>query len=235
MRTTVHLDDDLLERLRERAQTERTSLTRCINYLLRKALESSLSERPKRRFRQETFRMGVPAFDLEQGAVHRLGVGGPRGSPQTGTAEMKIVDANILLYAVNEDAVHHSLLRGWWENAHSTVTNPSGFAGSYCWHSSGLRLTLARFAQPLQPERAIAVVTEWISHPNTRMVTEIDSHWSDLSRLLKTSGTAGNLTTDAHLASLAISRGAMLVSCDTDFSRFSHLRWENPLDSVDKP
>ena len=47
--------------------------------------------------------------------------------------------------------------------------------------------------------------------------------------LIEKTGVAGNLTADAHLASLAISRGAVLVSCDADFSRFRGLRWENPL------
>ena len=41
-------------------------------------------------------------------------------------------------------------------------------------------------------------------------------------------GDDGNLTTDAHLAALAISHGAVLASCDADFARFSRLRWHNP-------
>jgi predicted nucleic acid-binding protein len=47
--------------------------------------------------------------------------------------------------------------------------------------------------------------------------------------ILEQTGTAGNLTTDAHLAALAISHGAVLVSCDADFARFPKLRWPNPL------
>jgi uncharacterized protein len=42
-------------------------------------------------------------------------------------------------------------------------------------------------------------------------------------------GAAGNLTSDAHLAALAIERGAVLCSADNDFSRFPRLRWSNPL------
>ena len=41
-------------------------------------------------------------------------------------------------------------------------------------------------------------------------------------------GTARNLTTDAHLAVLAIERGYVLYSTDTDFARFAGLRWTNP-------
>jgi hypothetical protein len=42
-------------------------------------------------------------------------------------------------------------------------------------------------------------------------------------------GTGGNLTTDAHLAALALEHGAELCSCDGDCARFPGLRWINPL------
>jgi len=42
-------------------------------------------------------------------------------------------------------------------------------------------------------------------------------------------GSAGNLTTDAQLAALAVEHQAELHSCDTDFARFPGLRWVNPL------
>lgn len=55
-----------------------------------------------------------------------------------------------------------------------------------------------------------------------------EEYWRVLRELLIESGTAGELTTDAHLAALAISHGATPASCDADFGRFPHLRWENP-------
>ncbi len=44
--------------------------------------------------------------------------------------------------------------------------------------------------------------------------------------LLTEAGTAGNLTTDAHLAALAIEHGGRLVSFDRDFARFPGVRLE---------
>ena len=70
----------------------------------------------------------------------------------------------------------------------------------------------------------------WLSLANTCLLREKDEHWEILRTLLAEAGTAGNLTTDAHLATLAISHGAVLVSCDSDFARFRGLRWENPLE-----
>ena len=52
-----------------------------------------------------------------------------------------------------------------------------------------------------------------------------------LRELLEPLGTAGNLTTDAHLAALAIEHGAELCSTDRDFSRFTGLRWADPLEA----
>ena len=56
-------------------------------------------------------------------------------------------------------------------------------------------------------------------------------HASVLRELLEPLGTAGNLTTDAHLAALAIEHGAELCSTDGDFSRFAGLRWANPIEA----
>ena len=76
---------------------------------------------------------------------------------------------------------------------------------------------------------AISKIDEWFSLPNTRLLSEKEEHWMILRSLLAEAGTAANLVTDSHLAALAISSGAILVSCDNDFARFRGLRWENPL------
>jgi predicted nucleic acid-binding protein len=47
--------------------------------------------------------------------------------------------------------------------------------------------------------------------------------------LLKKSGSAGNLTTDAQIAALALQETAILHSNDTDFLRFPGIRLHNPL------
>ena len=79
------------------------------------------------------------------------------------------------------------------------------------------------------PGRWIRMPRSWLSLDSTRVVREKDEHWDVLRLLLAEAGTAANLATDAHLAALAISHGAVLVSCDRDFARFKGLRWENPI------
>jgi len=142
---------------------------------------------------------------------------------------MKVVDANILLYAVNQDSAHHGPMRSWWEDA-VNGDEPVGLCWIVLLAFMRISTNSRAFAQPLSPEQSIAAVDGWLSHPNVRTVTERDHHWAVFRRLLEEAGTAGNLTTDAHLASLAISHGAVLASCDSDFARFRGLQWENPLD-----
>ena len=143
---------------------------------------------------------------------------------------MKIVDLNVLLYAVNRDAVHHAPVRLWWENALS-ASEPIGVAWAVLLGFLRIATNPRIFANPLGLQEVLGRVDIWIAHPNVRVVTETNQHWNILRQLLRETGTYGNLTTDAHLASLAIAQGATLVSCDADFSRFPNLRWENPIAS----
>ena len=141
---------------------------------------------------------------------------------------MKIVDANILLYAVNADSTHHAPVRGWWEAA---LNSDQSIGLPWIVILAFLRLSTHRaaFPKPLTAKQAADKVTAWLACPVVTALSETDQHWATLQRLLAQTGTAANLTTDAHLAAIAISRDAVLVSCDNDFGRFADLRWENPL------
>lgn len=141
---------------------------------------------------------------------------------------MKLVDLNVLLYAVNRNATRHEAVRSWWERALSD-DEPIGLSWIVLLGFLRLATNARVFPQPLTPEQAIARVEVWVTHPKTRLVEETEEHWRILRQLLTETGTAGNLTSDAHLAALSISHGATLVSCDADFGRFPHLRWENPV------
>lgn len=82
---------------------------------------------------------------------------------------------------------------------------------------------------PLSPDRAFEFVNSWLEQPIATIVHPTHLHAATLQELLAPIGTAGNLTSDAHLAALAIEHGAELCSHDADFSRFDGLRWTDPL------
>ncbi len=142
---------------------------------------------------------------------------------------MRIVDLNVLLYAVNSDAEHHRVVRGWWErtlNDEDTVGLPWVVLLGFLRLATHPRV----FPRPLAPEAAATRIDRWLARENVVVVREKDDHWEALKSLIRGTGTAGNLTTDAHLAALALSHDAVLASCDSDFARFEGLRRENPLD-----
>lgn len=141
---------------------------------------------------------------------------------------MKLVDLNVLLYAINHDADHHAKLRRWWELA-LQEEEPIGLAWVVLLGFLRLTTNAKVFPKPLSAEQAARIIDGWLAHAHVRLVHETEEHWRILKGLVDQTGTAGNLTTDAHLASLAISYGAVLVSCDSDFARFPKLRWENPV------
>ncbi|HEV2718703.1 MAG TPA: PIN domain-containing protein [Thermoanaerobaculia bacterium] len=75
----------------------------------------------------------------------------------------------------------------------------------------------------LEQPLAVPNIDSGLQQPNVEIVEPDDRHWLILRTLLASAGTAGNLTSDAHLAALALGRGWTLVSTDHDFRRFARL------------
>lgn len=140
---------------------------------------------------------------------------------------MRIVDANVLLYAVNTSAGHHETSRRWLDEALS-----GGDTVGLAWVPllAFVRLTTRHglFPSPLTSERAMAQVLDWCSAPGSVMVSPTPRHGDVLSGLLSRVGAGGNLVNDAHLAALAIEHRARIVSYDSDFGRFDGVQWETP-------
>lgn len=141
---------------------------------------------------------------------------------------MKLPDLNLLLYAIDEEAPQHQTARAWLEEILSG-TEEIGFAWVVLLGFVRLSTNAAVFERPLQVSEALDYVDEWLAQPAATVVNPSVEHAAHLRDLLKPLGTAGNLTTDAHLAALAIEHGAELCSRDADFSRFPDLRWRDPL------
>ena len=141
---------------------------------------------------------------------------------------MKLVDTNLLLYAVNVHAPQHRASLAWLENS---LAGDEPIAFDWIVLTGFLRISTTPrvFRQPLTIAEAVQQVTEWLDAPAACTVTATSAHWTTFQELVLATGGTGNLVADAHLAALAISHNATLVSCDTDFARFRRLRWENPL------
>jgi toxin-antitoxin system PIN domain toxin len=85
------------------------------------------------------------------------------------------------------------------------------------------------FPTPLRPAAAFTVIEQWLALPNSVIIHPTERHPEFLRSLIESVGTAGNLTTDAHIAALAIEYDGEVCSADNDFRRFGGLRYVNPL------
>jgi uncharacterized protein len=141
---------------------------------------------------------------------------------------MIIVDVNLLIYAVNEDAPLHTKAKTWLERILSG-TETVGFAWTVLLAFLRLSTRAGVFQKPLRIGAAFDLVETWLSEPVAVSVEPTAQHSRILRDLLTPLGTGGNITSDAHLAALAIEYGAELHSSDSDFARFPRLRWRNPL------
>lgn len=141
---------------------------------------------------------------------------------------MILPDVNILLYAINRASdQHQAALRALLEG----FDDQRGIAFAWTALLAFMRLSTRRgiFPRPLPVDDAVRVIEHWLGHPGAQVVHPGERHAGILGRLLKSAGTAGNLTMDAHLAALAIEYGATIVSFDRDFARFEGVRWTLPV------
>jgi len=139
-----------------------------------------------------------------------------------------VPDVNLLIHAYSRESPVHEAARLWWEGL-LNGSQPVGLP----WVSmlGYIRVSTHRqiFANPLPVVTACAHVGAWLAQPSVTVLDPGPRHAEILFHLLESLGTAGNLTTDAHLAALAIEHQAEVHSTDADFARFPGLRWSNPL------
>ncbi len=140
---------------------------------------------------------------------------------------MKIVDANVLLYAVNSASEHHAASRRWLDGALSG-SDTVGLAWVPMLAFVRLSTKIGLFPSPLAPSDAMRQIVEWTAAASATTVGPTARHGDILQGLLARLGTGGNLVNDAHLAALAIEHRASIVSYDNDFGRFDGVRWDTP-------
>jgi hypothetical protein len=138
-----------------------------------------------------------------------------------------LVDANVLLHAVNEGSIEHDAADSWLRQA-LVGSEPVAFSWNVV--LAFLRLTThpAIFPRPLSVTTAVGVLEAWLAAPAVLMVEPTRRHVALLAGLLEHAGTGGNLVSDAHLAALALEHGATVVSFDRDFARFDGLPLRRP-------
>jgi hypothetical protein len=141
---------------------------------------------------------------------------------------MIIPDVNLLIFAHNRGAPHHVAAKTWLLDIMGNGT-PVGIPWIVV--SGFIRISThpKLLKQPLPVEEAVRIARSWLVRQHVRIIEPGSNFQEHFFSALEKLGTAGNLTTDAYLAALAIEFQAELHSCDSDFLRFPGLRWKNPL------
>jgi len=139
-----------------------------------------------------------------------------------------LIDANLLLYAYHPRAEQHQKSRVWLE---TVLSGPDlvRFAWLTLWAFFRIATNARVFERPLSTSEAEAAISSWLAQPIAGILEPGERHWGILRDLVRDGQAAGPLVMDAVLAAIALEHGATLCTTDRDFSRFSGLRWTNPL------
>ena len=144
---------------------------------------------------------------------------------------MILVDTNLLIYATDKANERHFAARTWLE---AQLVGDAGVAFTWVALLGFIRVSTNRriMPNPLTMAEAVDRVSAWLAHGKSRLVGPTLDHWPHLQTMLWAAPQGGNLTTDAHLAAVAVEHDCELCSADGDFSRFPGLKWRNPLASA---
>ena len=139
-----------------------------------------------------------------------------------------LLDANILIYAVDEESPRHDKALDWLSAA---LNGPERVGLPWLSLSAFLRITTnARATRaPLSSAAAWSYVCDWLECEATWIPNPTEHHADVLGSLIERYDLRANLIPDAQMAALAIEHGLDLYSVDTDFARFSEIQWVNPL------
>lgn len=139
-----------------------------------------------------------------------------------------LVDANVLLLAEDEPSPFHEPARRWLTEALNGAERV-GLPWPSLLAFVRIRTNPRAYREPLTGDEAWRRVEDWLAAPAAWVPTPTEHHADVLGSLVRRYQLAANAIPDAHLAALAIEYGVSVCSADTDFARFTELRWVNPL------
>ena len=141
---------------------------------------------------------------------------------------MRLLDANILVYAHVRSFPEHAAAHHWLD-ARLNGQEPLGLPWPSLLGFMRLVSNPRVFETPETVPHAWDQVQAWLASSAVWIPSPTEHHRKILSQFLAQPGLRANHVPDAHLAALAVEHGLILCSTDGDFARFKELRWENPL------
>ncbi len=142
---------------------------------------------------------------------------------------MNLIDVNVLLYAYNEDAPHHTPARRWLE-ATLSGADPVFLAWTTLIAFVRIGTDARAFPRPMPAATACQIVAAWLELPTVHMAEPTAEHWAVVTELIAVGQARGRIISDVHLAALSQEHDLTLCTHDRDFLRFPGVRVFFPLD-----
>ncbi|MEP7021256.1 MAG: TA system VapC family ribonuclease toxin [Pseudonocardiales bacterium] len=139
-----------------------------------------------------------------------------------------VVDANVLLYSVDENSPFHIAARDWMVDA-LNGSRRVGIPWQSLWAFVRIATNPRALATPLTPAEAWEFVENWLDAPATWVPAPGPGHRDILRSLLLDRDLRAGLVPDAVMAAICIEHGLAIVSADSDFARFPEVTWINPV------
>ena len=133
-------------------------------------------------------------------------------------------DASVLINCLREQAPGHRACRIWLE---SVLAGNEPLFLSELVEVALLRITTRLGIAGM--DIALGFWDDLTSYPHACRITPGPTHGKILRQLILGNNLSGNDVNDAWLAACAIEHDATLITADEGFSRFSKLKWFNPL------
>jgi toxin-antitoxin system PIN domain toxin len=228
MRTTLTIDDGIARALEDLAHRSNKPFKQVVNETLRAGLSAPAASKSKP-YRIKPAALGgvSPGINLDKPwhlpMPSRTRSSRPRCSCASDSGRRQSADL--------PDRLRFSAARQGASVAGAVLSDPAPVGLPWIVILAFVRITTRAgiMRRPLSPAEALDYVDSWLQQPCVEIIAPGEQHWPILRRLLEITGTAGNLTSDAHIATLALERGASVCSTDHDFTRFPGIRHVNPL------
>jgi toxin-antitoxin system PIN domain toxin len=143
---------------------------------------------------------------------------------------VKLLDANVLLYAYDSSSAHHAACRDWLQAALND-DEPVGLPWQTSLAFIRISTNPSAVSRPLEPKEACAIVSILFERPNVVVVEPGEQFWSTFLKLVADGKVSGPLVTDVALAALALEQGASVCSTDRDLRRFDGVSVTDPTEA----
>jgi toxin-antitoxin system PIN domain toxin len=140
-----------------------------------------------------------------------------------------LIDSNILIYSKMDGMAEFPAVSRWFTSAVSDTRTKLTISETSVLSFLRICTNPKAFKPTLPLKEARKYISEILMHPNVELAKPNAEHFIEVAGFMERHEFHGNLAMDAHLAVLALSIGATLVTRDADFQKVPYLKIFDPM------